>query len=119
MGIREEEKTEFGAIKIHNNVLASVAYLATQEVDGVSRICQDLRSRLLNLLGKKTPSGAIDVRQDAHDDNVTIVIPLVIKYGYNIPEVAARVQERVKAAVEEATDLTPREIAIKIKGVEK
>lgn len=51
--IHEDEKTEFGTIKIHNNVIASIAYLAALEVDGVSRICDNLSASILNLFGKK------------------------------------------------------------------
>lgn len=116
--IHEDEKSDLGLIKIHNNVIASVAYLAALEVDGVSRICDDLRSSALNLIGKKTKSGAIDARSEK-TDAVSITIPLIVKYGYNIPEVALKVQDKVKTAVEEATDLSPKEIIVKIKGVEK
>lgn len=116
--IREEEKSEFGTIKIHNNVIASIAYLATQEIDGVSRICDNWKSSLLLLIGKKTKCGAIDIQYEKND-NISVIIPLIVKYGYNIPEVALRVQEKVKTAVETGTDLSPRDITIKIKGVEK
>ena len=112
------ENNDLGIIKIHNDVIASIAYLTTLDVDGVSRVCENIKSRLLNAIGKKTQGGAIDVRQDKNDQ-VVVVLPLIVKYGYNIPEVATKVQERVKGAIEEATDLTPREIIIKIKGVEK
>ncbi len=113
-----DDKSEFGTVKIHNNVISSIAYLATLEVDGVSRICEDIKSYILQLIGKKTKSGAIDVRPEKND-HVTIVIPVIVKYGYNIPEVALKVQDRVKSAVEESTDISLKDIIIKIKGVEK
>lgn len=116
--IREEEKTDFGAIKIHNNVIASIAYLAALEVDGVSRICDDIKSHIAHLIGKRTKSGAIDAKTEKNE-NVSITIPIVVKYGYNIPEVALKVQEKVKTAVEEAADISPKDIVVKIKGVEK
>ena len=116
--IREEEKTDFGAIKIHNNVIASIAYLAALEVDGVSRICDDIKSHIAHLIGKRTKSGAIDARTEKNE-NVSITIPIIVKYGYNIPEVALKVQEKVKNAVEEAADISTKDIIVKIKGVEK
>lgn len=116
--IHEDEKTEFGTIKIHNNVIASIAYLAALEVDGVSRICDNLQSSVLNLLGKKTKSGGIDVKSEKNE-SISIIIPVIVKYGYNIPDVSLKIQEIVKTAVEEATELSLKEIVIKIKGVEK
>ncbi len=73
---------------------------------------------IMQLIGKKTKSGAIDVKPEKND-HVTIVIPLIVKYGYNIPEVALKVQDSVKSAVEESTDISIKDIIIKIKGVEK
>jgi len=115
---RYDEKSELGLIKIHNNVIASIAYLAALEIEGVSRICDDLKSSALNFIGKKTKSGAIDARTEK-GDTVSIIVPIIIKYGYNIPEVALKVQEKIKSTIEESTDLSPKEIIIKIKGVEK
>ncbi len=116
--ISTQETNELGVIKIHNNVIASVAYLAALEVDGVGRICDNIKSQILSAIGKKTRCGAIDVRRDK-DDHMTIVVPMIVKYGYNIPQVATKVQDQVKAAVEESTDLSPKEVIIKIKGVER
>ncbi len=116
--LRDDEKTDFGTIKIHNNVIASIAYLAALEIDGISRICDDLTSTILNLVGKKTKCGGIDARNEKNE-GISITIPIIVKYGYNIPEVALKVQEKIKTAVEEATDLTPKDIVVKIKGVEK
>ena len=116
--IGEDDKSDFGTVKIHNNVITSIAYLATLEVDGISRICDDIKSYVFQLLGKKTKSGAIDVRPEKND-NVSIIIPVIVKYGYNIPEVALKVQDQVKTAVEESTDISIKDIVIKIKGVEK
>lgn len=116
--IRDEDKNDFVTIKIHDNVIASIAYLTAQEVEGVARICDSLRSLILNVIGKKTKSGGIDVKSEK-TDNLSIVIPVIIKYGYNIPEVASKIQDKVKNAVEEATDLSPKDIIIKIKGVER
>ena len=111
-------KDDLGQIKIHNNVMASIAFIAANEAEGVSRVCVDARSQVLRWMGKKTLTGAIDVRQE-EIDTINISIPLIVKYGYNIPDIAGKVQERVRAAVEETTDVTLKEVIIKIKGVEK
>ncbi|MDD5018881.1 MAG: Asp23/Gls24 family envelope stress response protein [Candidatus Omnitrophica bacterium] len=114
----EADKSDLGIIKIHNNVIASIAYLATLEIDGVSRVCDDMKSRILRLIGKKTQSGAIDIRQEKNEE-ISVIVPVILKYGYKIPDVATKIQDRVKAAVEEATDLVIRDVVIKIKGVDK
>ena len=84
MMMSAEDNNDLGVIKIHNNVIASIAYLAAVEIEGVSRICDDAKSRILSAIGKKTQSGAIDVRQEKNDQ-IVVILPIIVKYGYNIP----------------------------------
>lgn len=116
--IPDNEQAEFGVIKIHDNVLASISYLAALEIEGVSRVCDDVKSRFMRLVGKKTQCGAITIHSERNEE-VSIAVPVIVKYGYKIPEVAVRIQDRIKQSVEDATDLTVKEVIIKIKGVEK
>lgn len=116
--IQDEEKTHLGAIKIHNNVIASIAVIATQEVEGILKICDNIKSKAFNLLGRKEKFEAIEIRTEK-DGSISIIVPVIVKFGFNIPETALALQERIKTAVEEATDISPKDIIIQIKGVEK
>ena len=51
------------------------------------------------------------------EEHVSVDLSLNIKYGYNIPEVSERVQERVKSAIENMTGLTVLDVNVKIAGV--
>jgi len=110
-------KTELGEIKIHSNVFASIANEATKQVLGVVRISGNWRTYLLELLGIRHAS-AIKIELDKNNE-ATIIIPIVVKYGYNIPEVAAKVQEVVKLSIENATNLSVKEINVKIQEIER
>lgn len=114
---KENTDTDLGAIRIHTNVISSIAAIAAAEIDGVKRIGNNLQSGMLELLGKKS-SGAIKVELDKNEE-VRIEIPLIIKYGYKVPDIAARVQENVRSAIEKMTDLSVRTVDIKVKGIEK
>ncbi len=114
---REESRTDLGTIRIHKNVIASVASLAAGEIDGVKRIGGDLRSGLFELIGKKSIF-AIRVDIDKNEE-VRLDIPLVIKYGFNIPDIANRVQESVRNALEKMTNLSVKDININVQGIER
>jgi uncharacterized alkaline shock family protein YloU len=114
---KEEAHTGLGLIKIHKNVVASIASLAAMEVDGVKQIGKDLRSGLLELIDRKTAT-SIRVEFDKNEE-VKIEIPLVIKYGFNIPEIASQVQENVRLALEKMTNLSIKDIDINIQGIER
>ncbi len=113
----DESRTDLGTIKIHKNVIASIASLASCEIEGVRRIGGGFRSRLLQTLGRRSLS-SIEVEIDKNEE-VRVVIPLVIKFGYNIPEVAAKVQESVRAALERMTAISVKDINVNVQEIEK
>lgn len=114
---KEESQTDLGKIRIHKNVLASIASHAAGEIEGVKRIGGDFKSGVLELLGKKTLI-AIKVDIDKNDE-IRLEIPLVIKYGFNIPEIANKAQENISNALEKMTNLSIKYININVQGIER
>ena len=114
---KEGSQTDLGNIRIHKNVIASIASLAAVEIEGVKRIGGDLRSGVLELIGKKTLM-AIKVDFDKNDE-IRLEVPLVIKYGFNIPEIANRVQENIRSALEKMTNLSIKYINVNIQSIER
>jgi uncharacterized alkaline shock family protein YloU len=114
---REESRSDLGMIRIHKNVIASVAAIAAGEIEGVKRVGMDLKSGLLEIVGRKSFS-AIKVNFDKNDD-VKVEVPLIIKYGYNIPDIANRVQENVRNALDKMTNLSIKDININVQGIER
>ena len=58
------------------------------------------------------------VKVDVLEGIVTVSLALVLKYGYSIMDVSAKIQEKVKAAVENMTGLTVADVNIRIAGVD-
>jgi uncharacterized alkaline shock family protein YloU len=114
---KEESRTDLGLVRIHRNVIASIATVASTEVEGVKRVGTSLKSGVLEMIGKKSYS-AIGVEFDKNGE-VKVEIPLVIKYGYNIPDVADKVQENIRTALEKMTNLTIKDININIQAIER
>jgi uncharacterized alkaline shock family protein YloU len=113
----EESRTDLGTVKIHKNVIASIASLAALEIDGVKRLGGDFRSGLFEFLGHKSLV-SIKVSIDKHDE-VKLEIPLIIKYDANIPDISSRVQENVRQALERMTNLSIKDIDIVVQGIER
>ena len=51
------------------------------------------------------------------EKNVSVQISLIIEYGCSVPVVTAKVQERVKSAIENMTGLEVTEVKITVDGV--
>ena len=105
-----------GEVKIAVEVVAIIAALAATEVEGVASMAGNITNDLIARLGMKNLSRGVKV--DVLEGIVTVSLALVLKYGYNIMDVSAKIQEKVKAAVENMTGLTVADVNIRIAGVD-
>ena len=105
-----------GEIKIADEVVAIIAALAATEVEGVASMAGNITNELIGKLGMKNLSKGVKV--DVLEGIVTVSLALNLKYNYSIVEVSARVQEKVKNAIENLTGLEVADVNIKVAGVE-
>ena len=105
-----------GEIKIADEVVAIIAALAATEVEGVASMAGNITDELIGKLGMKNLSKGVKV--DVLEGIVTVSLALNLKYNYSIVEVSARVQEKVKNAIENMTGLEVADVNIKVAGVE-
>lgn len=112
-----DSKTDLAAVKIHRNVIASIATIAALEIEGVKEIARVADFDIFKFLGLKNPK-TIKVEFSKHGQ-ISLEIPLVVRYGYNIPEISESVQESVAQALEKMVDKSPRSITINIQGIDK
>lgn len=110
------KESAMGEVKVADEVIAIIAGLAATEVEGVSSMAGNITNELVSKLGMKNLSKG--VRIEMVEDSVEVYLALNISYGYNIPEVSARVQERVKTAIENMTGLTISVVNVKIATVD-
>ena len=104
-----------GEIKIADEVVAIIAALAATEVEGVASMAGNITNELIGKLGMKNLSKGVKV--DVLEGIVTVSLALNLKYNYSIVEVSARVQEKVKNAIENMTGLQVLEVNIRIASV--
>ena len=104
-----------GEVRIADEVVAIIAGLAATEVEGVSSMAGNITNELVSKLGMKNLSKGIKV--DVTEGVVRVDVALNIAFGYAIPEVSAKVQEKVKSAVENMTGLEVSNVNIRIAGV--
>ena len=105
-----------GEIKIADEGVAIIAALAATEVEGVASMAGNITNELIGKLGMKNLSKGVKV--DVLEGIVTVSLALNLKYNYSIVEVSARVQEKVKNAIENMTGLEVADVNIKVAGVE-
>ncbi len=112
----KDKKTEMGVIKIHNNVIAQIAAIASKEVKGVLGVEKGFIPNFFELvLGG--PIFNKGVRVESYENDVKVNISIIVEYGSNIPLMALKVQESIKSAIEQMTGLNPVEVNVDIKEV--
>ena len=103
-------------VRIAEDVIASVAALAATEIEGVSGMAGNLTNEFIGKFGVKNLSKGVKV--NLYDGSMDVALSLIIKYGSNIPEVSAKVQERVKSMIESMTGLAVESVSVNIVGMD-
>jgi len=112
MNIREEQN---GSVSFANDVVATIAGLATVEIEGVAGMSGGFSGGLAELLGRKNLTKGVKV--EVGKEECAIDVFIVVDYGVEIPKISAKIQASVKKAVETMTGLRVIETNVHIQGV--
>ncbi len=112
MNIREEQN---GSVSFANDVIATIAGLATIEIEGVAGMSGGFSGGLAELLGRKNLTKGVKV--EVGKEECAIDVFIVVDYGVEIPKISAKIQASVKKAVETMTGLKVVETNVHIQGV--
>ena len=105
-----------GEVKIADEVVAVIAGYATMEVDGVASMAGSASRDIMNKIAMRNLSRGVKV--DILEGIVTVSVSIIIKYGYNIKDITTKVQDKVKAAIENMTGLEVADVNIRVAGVD-
>ena len=115
MPVNVEIDNGIGSVTFADDVIAIIAGLAATEVKGVANMLGNMSSSITEMMGKKDHAKGVKV--EVTEEHVSVDLSLNIKYGFSIPEVCEKVQDKVKSAIENMTGLTVLDVNIKIAGV--
>lgn len=113
--LNNSEKSEYGSVKISDDVVAIIASVAATEIPGVSSMSGGLTGGFTEMLGMKNLSKGVKVELKENDAIIDVYI--VVDYGINISEIGKKVQQNVKVSVESMTELNVAGVNVTIQGV--
>ncbi len=111
----KQENTGLGSIRIADEVVKIIASLAATEVPGVVAMSGGVVGGIAEMLGRKNMTKGVKV--EVGEKEAAVDMFLVVEYGARIPDIAAKIQENVKKAIENMTGLTVVEVNVHIQGV--
>ena len=109
------KKESSGTISFANEVISTIAGLATVDIEGVVGMSGGLVDGITEFLGRKNFSKGIKV--EVGKEEVAVDINIIVRYGMSIPEVCQNIQQSVVKAIETMTGLRVVEVNIGIQGV--
>jgi uncharacterized alkaline shock family protein YloU len=108
-------KTREDRMKIADEVVATIAGIATSEAENVTSMSEGIVNGIASMLGRKNLASGVKVEVGEHE--AAIEVSLIIEYGCKIHEVAKNVQNKVREAVEAMTGLQVVEVVVNVLGV--
>lgn len=90
-----------GKVVYNSGIVHNIVALAVAEVEGA-----------VLLQGKKN-----GISLDLEKDGIYVDVSVCVKYGYNVPELAYRIQQSVKQSVENMTKYKVSEVDVHIRDV--
>ena len=104
-----------GSINISEDVVVAIASEAIGEIEGVGAMMTTMTEQLTEqFIGKQPARG---IRMHNQDGEITLDVYHTLKYGFAIPETAAKVQDAVMSAVETMTGFSVRAVNVHVGGI--
>lgn len=105
-----------GSLQISTEVLGKIARCAALEVAGVAEVsCGSQNRKVKDFLERVNVQSPVTV--EMRDGTAEITLHLVVAFGARIPSVAEKVQENVKTAVQNMTNVTVSRVDLVIAGL--
>ena len=105
-----------GSLQISTEVLGKIARCAALEVAGVAEVsCGSQNRKVQDCLERANVQSPVTV--EMRDGTAEITLHLVVAFGARIPSVAEKVQENVKTAVQNMTNVTVSRVDLVIAGL--
>jgi len=114
--VAESTGSEFGQIRINNNVIAIIAHETAKKVPGVVELQGSLADDLAGIIGKKSKDKGIRVEKES-EELLTIDLAVVLEFGVRIPDICVQLQEAVKKAVEDMTGQHVYAVNVVVQGI--
>ena len=110
------EQNNIGELHISQEVIATITAQAASQVEGVFGLANSITSNIKDLIGIKSNGKGVSVEFD--EQQVTVSLNLVVKYGYKIQEVALNVQNEVMKSIADMTGYSVLAVNVNVVNVD-
>ena len=103
-----------GEVQIASEVVTAIAGISASEVEGIQTTAGGIND-IAGKLGVKNHSKGVKVEIDG--DKVELDVAVNVRFGYSIPRVSAKVQDKVSHAINSMTGLEVTKVNVRVAGI--
>ncbi len=103
------------SLQISTDAISKIAKCAAMEIDGVADIACGGHKTVRGILERVSIQQPVEV--DVKDGTVRLTMYVMVAFGCKVPNVAAKVQENVKNAIQNMTGVTVSQVNIIVAGI--
>jgi uncharacterized alkaline shock family protein YloU len=108
----QEEK---GSINVSEDVIISLVNKVVNEIDGVAGLATTAGSELAELIGIKNVNKGTKVQ--IKEDSFIVDVLILVKYHYNLVDVAKKVQDAIYDGVISVTGVETAQVNVHVSGI--
>lgn len=105
-----------GELTISDEAISTIVALAAKEIDGVASLKHNLSEQVAALFSRGAYRKGVRVEGSEH--GITLDINMRVALGVNVSDMAIKVQENIKSAVEAMIDIPVAAVNIHVVGVD-
>ncbi len=104
-----------GEVQIASEVVTAIAGISASEVEGIQSMVGNGLNDIAGKLGVKNHSKGVKVEIDG--DKVELDVAVNVRFGYSIPKVSEKIQDKVSQAINSMTGLEVTKVNVRVAGI--
>ena len=113
---KKNTELETGKIKIADNVYATIISMTALDTKGIHHMSSTFNDGVNTFFGRKSDHEGVKISFN-DDGAISVTLYVSISYGYRIPDIALRLQERIKTALVNYTEIEVETIDIVVQDI--
>lgn len=109
------QEPSLGEVRLAPEVIEVIIGIAASQVDGVYSMRGSIANSFSELLGRQIRGKGVKVNKD--DNELKVDVYVFLNYGISVPNVAAKIQEKVRQQVLFMTGLEISGVDVHVQGV--
>lgn len=107
---------ETGKIKIADDVYATIVSMTALDTKGIHHMSSTFNDGVNTFFGRKNAHEGVKISFN-DEEALSVTLYVSISYGYRIPDIALRLQERIKTALVNYTEIDVETIDIVVQDI--